>query len=254
MDHQAKLSTRALCVFIGRQQILGPIDLSLEDGRLTALIGPQSAGKTTLLRALNRLMDERSGARVTGSILLDGQSIDAIDHRTLTSRIGMIFPEPAIFPGTVLENLAYGLRLRGVRDKALWRLAAEHALREALLWNELKDQLNHPASELSAEQKQRLCVARTLTLNPEILLLDEPWSSIDVGSRSRLEELVRELRGRYTILATVSDMNLAGRISDDAAFLLGGKIIEHGPTEELFYRPKDQRTGAFITGRFEAQS
>lgn len=251
MEYTAKLAADALCVFAGRRQILGPIDLELGEGRLTALIGPQSAGKTTFLRALNRLMDERSGARVTGRALLDGRDIyGEIDRRELTARVGMVFPEPVIFPGTVLDNVAYALRIRGIKDKALWMLKAEEALQEANLWQEVKDILNRPARELSVERQQRLCFARVLTLSPEVLLLDEPFTGIDVGSRSRLEELIRSLSGRYTLLAALGDLDVAGRLADDAAFLLDGRIVEHGPAEELFTRPKDARTGDYITGRY----
>lgn len=253
MDHDEKLVTKALCVFAGRRQILGPIDLALGDGRLTALIGPQSAGKSTLLRALNRLVDERSGARVTGSVLLGGKDIYADpDRRTLTERIGMIFPEPVIFPGTVLDNVSYGLRIRGIKDRSLWHLKAEEALQEAQLWQEVKDGLHRPARDLTPDQQQRLCFARVFALNPEVLLLDEPFAGIDFGSRSRLEELIRSLHGRYTVLAALGGLDIAGRLADDAAFLLDGVVVEHGPAEELFTRPRDSRTEDYITGRYVA--
>ena len=253
MSQKVKLETEALCVFAGRKQILGPIDLSLEAGRFTSLIGPQSAGKTTLLRALNRLMDERSGARVTGKVLLDGKDIYAKPDRiSLTQRVGMVFPEPAVFSGTIWDNVSYGLRLRGVRDKGLLRLKIEEALQEAHLWQEVKDILHHPARELSADRQQRLCFARVFALSPEVLLLDEPFSGIDIGSRSRLEELLHSLRGRYTVLAALGELDTAGRLSDDAAFLLDGIVIEHGPAEEIFTRPKDSRTSDYITGRYVA--
>lgn len=251
MATTAKLATEALCVFIGRRQILGPIDLTIEEGRLTAVIGPQSAGKTTFLRALNRLVDERSGARVTGHAYLDGKDIYQDFERTaLTARVGMIFPEPVIFPGTILDNLAYSLRIRGIRDRAIWSLKAEEALRQAMLWQELKDRLHRPAKDLTADQKQRLCFARTFMLSPEVLLLDEPFDGIDTGSRSLLEELIRSLSGRYTVLAALGDLDQASRLADDAAFLLDGEVVEHGPAEELFYRPRDSRTEAYITGRY----
>lgn len=243
-----KLQAKELTVRYGRGRLIEHINVQFEEGRICALIGPASAGKTTLLRVFNRLLEERAGLKVSGIVTLDGVSIYDLDILELTRRVGMVFPEPTPFAGSIEDNIAYGLRIRGEKDKGVIRDAVEAALREVDLWN-LRNSLHMHASGLTIEQQQRLCIARTLALKPEVVLMDEPLQCIDAGARSHVEGIIEEMRGRYTVVMSSTNMELVGRISDDAAFILDGELLEFGPTEVMFTRPRHKRTINFITGR-----
>lgn len=244
--------TRNMNVYYGSVQALEDVCLSIPRHRVTALIGPSGCGKSTYLRCLNRMNDMIENVRVEGDVHLDGH--DIYDPRTdivgLRSRVGMVFQKSNPFPKSIFENVAYGPRVAGVRGRAELSEIVEHSLHRAALWEEVKDRLNDSALQLSGGQQQRLCIARALATNPAVLLMDEPASALDPASTSRIEDLVFELRDKYTIVVVTHNMQQAARISDQTAFFYEGKLIEAGSTKELFTAPKQEQTENYITGRF----
>jgi phosphate transport system ATP-binding protein len=243
-----------LSFYYGDFQGLKSLSLPVYKNRVTALIGPSGCGKSTLLRCFNRIHDLYPDNRYDGRITLHPDQIDildrAIDPMDVRMRIGMVFQKPSPFPTTVFENVAYGLRLRGVRGKAVLAEKVEYALRSAALWDEAKDRLNQDASNLSGGQQQRLCIARALATDPELLLFDEPTSALDPIATASIEELVDELKTRVSILIVTHNMQQAARCSDFTAFMYLGELVEFGPTEQIFFKPSKKQTEDYITGRF----
>ena len=234
--------------YYGPKQVLFDTNLDIAANKVTALIGPSGCGKSTLLRTLNRMHETVRHARLEGQILIDGQSIFAEDVTALRRRVGMVFQRPNPFPKSIFENVAYGLRINGVKGSI--GDAVEKSLRHAALWEEVKDQLHKSAYELSGGQQQRLCIARALAVEPEVLLLDEPCSALDPISTAKIEELLVQLKDLCTIAMVTHNMQQAARVSDFTAFLLNGQLIEFSRTPQLFTKPNDPRTEAYITGRF----
>ena len=249
-----KAEVRELSFYYGSFQGLKNLSLPIYKERVTALIGPSGCGKSTLLRCFNRIHDLYPGNRYEGSITLHPDCIDildrAIDPMDVRMRIGMVFQKPSPFPTTVFENVAYGLRLRGMRSKAALAEKVEQALRGAALWDEVKDRLTQDASNLSGGQQQRLCIARALATDPELLLFDEPTSALDPIATASIEELVDELKKRVSILIVTHNMQQAARCSDYTAFMYLGELVEYGPTEQIFLKPTKKQTEDYITGRF----
>ena len=239
-------------VFYRTNQAVRSVTLAIPAGRVTAIIGPSGCGKSTLLRAINRMNDLVPGCRAEGELLLGGQNLYSpdVDVVTLRRRVGMVFQKPNPFPKTVYENVAYGPRLHGRQTDAALTEVVERSLVNAGLWDEVKDRLGENALGLSGGQQQRLCIARALAVDPEILLMDEPTSALDPRATLRIEDLVDELRGKYTIIIVTHNMQQAARVSDFTAFMYEGKLIEFGPTQEMFTKPKEKQTEDYITGRF----
>jgi phosphate transport system ATP-binding protein len=247
-----KYEVEHLNLYYGRMQALKDVAVNIEERRITALIGPSGCGKSTFLRTLNRMNDLVEGCSITGTVLLDGKDIykGGVDTTILRKRVGMVFQKPNPFPMSVYDNVAYGPRTHGVRGKARLDDVVERSLRDASIWDELKDRLKRNALGLSGGQQQRLCIARALAVEPEVILLDEPTSALDPISTSHIEDLLVTLREKYTIIIVTHNMQQAARISDNTAFFLLGEVIEYGDTEQLFNVPKDKRTEEYITGRF----
>ncbi len=249
-----KAEVKDLNFYYGTHHALKNINLSVVDKKVTALIGPSGCGKSTYLRCFNRMHDLYPGNRYEGEIILFpdrvniiGSEVDPIEMRM---RIGMVFQKPNPFPKSIYDNVAYGLRVRGVNKKNLLDEKVEKALRSSALWEEAKDRLHQPAYNLSGGQQQRLCIARSLATDPEILLFDEPTSALDPIATARIEELIGELRGKVTMLIVTHNMQQAGRVSDFTSFLYMGEMIEYGVTKSLFTNPKQKKTEEYITGRF----
>ena len=249
---EAKMVVEALDLFYGEFHALKHIQMAIAPQRVTAMIGPSGCGKSSLLRCLNRMNDLVESARVTGRILLDGVDIiqPTLPVVTLRKRVGMVFQRPNPFPLSVFENIAFGLRVHGLASGSALDGIIERSLRAVTLWDELKDRLRSPALRLSLEQQQRLCIARLLVVQPEVLLMDEPCSALDPVATARVEELIHELKMDYTIVIVTHNMQQAARVSDYTGFLLLGDLIEFGRTEKVFTTPRDPRTEAYITGRF----
>lgn len=250
----ATLSLRAIRKVLGSNAILKGIDLEVSAGEFVVLVGPSGCGKSTLLRVLNRMNDGIEGARVTGKVLLDGADIYApsMDVVALRRRVGLVFQRPAVFPMSVFENVAYGLRAAGRKDVRMVTRAVESALRRAALWDEVKDRLDGDAGELSLGQQQRLCIARALAVEPEVLLLDEPTSALDPSATARVEDLLAELRKALSIVVVTHSMAQAARVSQVVAFIEAGALIEAGETRAMFTRPTDRRTQDFLSGRYRS--
>jgi len=249
MDY--KLQVKDLSVYYGTLQAINSISLDIEKNRVTALIGPSGCGKSTFLRSLNRMNDIIEGIKITGSILYDGLNIyNGYDEIELRKRIGMVFQKPNPFPMTVYDNIAYGPRVHGVRRRQRLDEIVERSLRAAALWEEIKDRLHKPALGISGGQQQRLCIARVLAVEPDVVLMDEPTSALDPISTARIEDLIYELKSRYTIIIVTHNMQQAGRISDSTAFFLNGVIEETGSTQQIFFNPNNPRTEAYISGKF----
>lgn len=246
-----KIQISNLDLFYGNFQALKNINLGIEKKQITAFIGPSGCGKSTLLKTLNRMNDLVEGCRITGKVTLDGEDIyKDLDVNHLRKRVGMVFQKPNPFPMSVYDNIAYGPRTHGIRSKAKLDDIVERSLKNAAIWDEVKDRLKKSALGLSGGQQQRLCIARALAVEPEVLLMDEPTSALDPISTSRIEDLAVELKKSYTIVIVTHNMQQAARISDKTAFFLLGEIIEYADTESLFSVPKDKRTEDYITGRF----
>ncbi|MBB6623031.1 phosphate ABC transporter ATP-binding protein PstB [Clostridium gasigenes] len=248
---QAKIQVRDLDLFYGDNQALKKINIDLEENKVTAFIGPSGCGKSTFLRTLNRMNDLIDGVKVTGEIIVDGEDIyKSSDVIALRTKVGMVFQKPNPFPMSIYDNIAYGPRLHGIKNKKMLDGIVERSLKDAALWDEVSDRLKKSALSLSGGQQQRLCIARTIAVSPEIILMDEPTSALDPISTKKMEELMDELKKKYTVIIVTHNMQQAGRIADKTAFFLHGEIIEYGNTEDIFYKPRDKRTEDYITGRF----
>ena len=246
-----KICVEGLHLHYGDYHALKGIDISFQSGEITALIGPSGCGKSTLLKSLNRMNDLVEGCRIQGRILLDGQDIyGGMDVNLLRKRVGMVFQKPNPFPMSVYDNIAYGPRTHGIKDRGRLDEIVEQSLRDAAIWGEVKDRLKKSALGLSGGQQQRLCIARALAVEPEVLLMDEPTSALDPISTAKIEELAVQLKERYTIGMVSHDMQQAVRVSDKTAFFLLGELVEFGGTDQLFSMPQDKRTEDYITGRF----
>lgn len=241
-----------LNLFYGEKQALHGINMEMQKKKVTAYIGPSGCGKSTLLRCINRMNDLVDSARIEGKILLDGDNIydKSINVAALRRRVGMVFQKPNPFPKSIFENVAYGLRIQGINDKRVLEETVENALRGAALWDEMKDRLNDNALGMSGGQQQRLVIARAIAIEPEVLLLDEPASALDPISTLKIEELINELKEKYTIVIVTHNMQQAARVSDYTAFMYMGELIEIGATSELFTNPSKKQTEDYITGRY----
>ena len=246
------ITVEDLCLWYGTSQALKNINIEIEQNSITALIGPSGCGKSTFLKTLNRMNDLIPGVKITGTVNYNGIDVYApsTDVCELRREVGMVFQKPNPFPMSVYDNIAYGPRTHGIRSKAKLDDIVERSLRNAAIWDELKDRLKKSALGLSGGQQQRLCIARALAVEPEVLLMDEPTSALDPISTSRIEELAMQLRGKYTIVIVTHNMQQAVRISDNTAFFLLGELVEYGGTEQMFSQPADKRTEDYITGRF----
>jgi phosphate transport system ATP-binding protein len=249
-----RADVKKLSFFYGDTQALEKVDLPIVDGKVTAIIGPSGCGKSTLLRCFNRMHDLYPGNRYEGEILLYPEKFNIVSEATepmlARLRIGMVFQKPNPFPKSIYENAAAGLLIRGIRNKSEVDERVEHAMRKAALWDEVKDRLRESAYGLSGGQQQRLCIARALAPDPELILLDEPTSALDPTATAKIEQLMDDLRGSYTIIIVTHNMQQAARISNFTAFMHLGFMVEYGITSDIFTKPKDERTHAYITGRF----
>ena len=246
-----KFVTQDVDLYYGTFQALKSVSLTVPVHQISALIGPSGCGKSTLLKSLNRMNDLVEGVKITGDILLDGEDIyGTMDVNALRRRVGMVFQKPNPFPMTVYDNVAYGPRTHGMHTRARLDELVERSLRDAAIWDEVKDRLKKSALGLSGGQQQRLCIARALAVEPEVLLMDEPTSALDPISTAKIEELTLVLKQKYTIVIVTHNMAQAVRISDRTTFFLLGEMVESGPTETLFSSPRDRRTEDYITGRF----
>lgn len=248
----AKFSIDHLNLYYGDHQALKDINLSIFDGEVTGLIGPSGCGKSTFLKTLNRMNDLVDCVRIEGKVFLEGQDIydTQIDTTHLRKRIGMVFQQPNPFPMSIFDNVAYGPRIHGLKNKALLQKRVKESLKGAALWDEVKDRLHHPALGLSGGQQQRLCIARALAVEPDVLLMDEPTSALDPIATAKIEDLILDLKKKYAIIIVTHNMQQAARISDRTAFFLMGELVEYAPTASLFKNPQDKRTHDYINGRF----
>ncbi|MGZ8137119.1 MAG: phosphate ABC transporter ATP-binding protein PstB [Methylococcaceae bacterium] len=246
------IKVQNLNLFYGEKQALHGINMEMPKKKVTAYIGPSGCGKSTLLRCINRMNDLVDSARIEGQILLDNENIydKSVNVAALRRRVGMVFQKPNPFPKSIFENVAYGLRIQGVNDKRILEETVENALRGAALWDEMKDRLNDNALGMSGGQQQRLVIARAIAIEPEVLLLDEPASALDPISTLKIEELINELKEKYTIVIVTHNMQQAARVSDYTAFMYMGELIEMGTTSELFTNPTKKQTEDYITGRY----
>ncbi len=243
-----------LDLFYGSFQALIKVNMGIEPNRITSMIGPSGCGKSTLLRCLNRMNDSIEGIKITGQINIDGQNIlrkdDTMDVDALRRKVGMVFQRPNPFPLTVFENVAFGLRIHKLAKSSELTGIVEESLKAVMLWEDLKDKLQNSALNLSLEQRQRLCVARLIAVKPDIILLDEPCSALDPIATARIEELMLELKKKYTIVIVTHNMAQAARVSDDTGFMLLGELVEFGKTSQIFTSPKEKKTEDYVTGRF----
>ena len=248
----SKIDVSNMDLYYGDFHALKNINLNIDANEVTAFIGPSGCGKSTLLKSINRMNDLVPGCRITGELLLDGENIygGKMDVNGLRKRVGMVFQKPNPFPMSIYDNIAYGPRTHGVRSKAKLDDIVEQSLRQAAIWDEVKDRLKKSALGMSGGQQQRLCIARARAVQPEVLLMDEPTSALDPISTSKIEDLAVELKKDYTIVMVTHNMQQAARISDKTAFFLLGEVVEYGETEQIFSMPKDKRTEDYITGRF----
>ncbi len=249
MDYKLKIND--LDLFYGDFQALTDVSLDILPNKATALIGPSGCGKSTFLRTLNRMNDLIDDVTITGTITYEGVDIyKEFDVIELRKKIGMVFQKPNPFPMSVFDNVAYGPKTHGIKNKAKLEEIVERSLKQAVLWEEIKDRLHKPALGISGGQQQRLCIARVLAVEPDVVLMDEPTSALDPISTSRIEDLIDELKNNYTIVIVTHNMQQAGRISDNTAFFFEGVIIENGPTEQIFFNPREKKTEDYISGRF----
>ena len=248
--HESIISVKDLNLWYGQSQALKSISMDIPEQAITALIGPSGCGKSTFLKTLNRMNDLVPGVRVTGQVHYQGQDIFAWEVSQLRKEVGMVFQKPNPFPMSIYDNIAYGPRTHGIKNRAQLDEIVEKALRSAAIWDEVKDRLKKNALGLSGGQQQRLCIARALAVEPKVLLMDEPTSALDPISTGRIEDLAMELKKDYTIIMVTHNMQQAARISDRTAFFLLGALVEYDSTEILFSKPRDKRTEDYITGRF----
>lgn len=251
MDN-SKITVESLNLHYGENHALKNVNIEIADHAITAFIGPSGCGKSTFLRCLNRMNDLVDGCRVEGKVILDGEDIydKRVDTTLLRKKVGMVFQQPNPFPMSIYDNIAYGPRLHGIKDKKELDEIVERSLQGAAIFEEVKDRLHKSALGLSGGQQQRLCIARALAVSPEVLLMDEPTSALDPISTLKIEELMETLKKKYTVVIVTHNMQQAARVSDDTAFFLVGEVVEKNATSEIFARPKDKRTEDYITGRF----
>jgi phosphate transport system ATP-binding protein len=251
VNKYSKFSVEDLDLFYGDFQALKKINMEIQEKEITALIGPSGCGKSTFLKTLNRMNDLVEGVKINGRIRLDGKDIfNEMDAISLRTRVGMVFQQPNPFPMSIYDNVAYGPRIHGITKKSRLDEIVERSLRQAAIWDEVKDKLKKSALAISGGQQQRLCIARTLAIEPEVILMDEPTSALDPISTLKIEDLASELKKDYTIVIVTHNMQQAARISDKTAFFLVGEVVEFDKTENVFNNPKDKRTEEYITGRF----
>jgi phosphate transport system ATP-binding protein len=248
----SKISVSNLNLYYGQNHALKSVNMEIPENEITAFIGPSGCGKSTFLKTLNRMNDLVEGVRIEGKVVLDGEDIysTTVDTTLLRKKVGMVFQQPNPFPMSIYDNIAYGPRIHGIKNKAKLDEIVETSLKGAAIWDEIKDRLKKSALGLSGGQQQRLCIARALAVKPEVLLMDEPTSALDPISTLKVEELMAELKKNYTVAIVTHNMQQATRISDNTAFFLVGEMVEMNKTEELFSRPMDKRTEDYITGRF----
>lgn len=250
--NNTKIIVEHLNLHFGNHHVLKDINMEIKSNAVTALIGPSGCGKSTFLKTLNRMQDLVSTVKIDGRITIDGEDIYAkdVDPILLRKKVGMVFQQPNPFPMSIYDNVAYGPRIHGTKDKKVLDEIVEKSLRDAAIWDEVKDRLKKSALGLSGGQQQRLCIARALAVEPEILLMDEPTSALDPISTTKIEDLMESLKQKYTVIIVTHNMQQAVRISDETAFFLVGEMVEFGDTETIFSMPKDKRTEAYVTGRF----
>lgn len=247
-----KILTKKLNLWFGENHVLEDIDIAILDKAITAIMGPSGCGKSTVLRCLNRMNDLIDDARIKGEVLIDGENIyaEGKDVSALRRKVGMVFQKPNPFPKSIYDNIGYGLRINGVRDKGRISEIVEKSLKDSGLWEEVKNRLHSSAMELSGGQQQRLCIARALAIEPQVIMMDEPCSALDPASTFKIEELMMELKEQYTIIIVTHNMQQAARVSDFTGFLYLGQLIEFGDTNDMFTRPKEKLTENYISGRF----
>lgn len=252
MSPEAKIEAKNLDFYYGHKKALKDISMVAPENKVTALIGPSGCGKSTFIRTLNRMNDVIPSARVEGQVIIDGVDIysQRVDVVELRRRIGMVFQKPNPFPKSIFDNIAYGLRINGIKDRKKIQVIVEKSLKEAALWDEVKDRLRDNAFSLSGGQQQRLCIARSLAVEPEVILYDEPCSAIDPIATAKIEDLIQKQREKYTVVIVTHNMQQAARVSDYTAFLMLGELIEYGETPQIFTNPKNKLTEDYITGRF----
>lgn len=252
MEKRTKITVRDLNLYYGENNALKDVNMNIRENCVTAFIGPSGCGKSTFLKTINRMNDLVDGVRITGEVKLDDEDIyaEGVDTTVLRKRIGMVFQQPNPFPMSIYDNIAYGPRVHGIKDKLKLDAIVEESLRGAAIFDEVKDRLKKSALGLSGGQQQRICIARALAVQPEVLLMDEPTSALDPISTSKIEELMEDLKKKYTVVVVTHNMQQAVRVSDDTAFFLVGEMVEFGDTKTIFSYPKDKRTEDYITGRF----
>ena len=252
MEKKIKIQVRDLNLYYGQNHALHGVNMDIKENSVTALIGPSGCGKSTFLKCINRMNDLVDNVRLEGSIEIDGENIYApsVDTTVLLKKVGMVFQQPNPFPMSIYDNIAYGPRVHGIKDKKTLDQIVEESLQGAAIFNEVKDRLKKSAMGLSGGQQQRLCIARALAVQPEVLLMDEPTSALDPISTSKIEELMEDLKKKYTVVVVTHNMQQAVRVSDDTAFFLVGDMVEFGDTKTIFSNPQDKRTEDYITGRF----
>ena len=250
-DRNVKIEVKNLDLFYGEKQALFKVDMAIKEKEVTALIGPSGCGKSTFLRTLNRMNDLIDGVGITGNIEIDGEDIyKSTDVIALRTKVGMVFQKPNLFPMSIYDNVAYGPRIHGVKSKKELDAIVEESLRAAAIWDEVKDRLKTSALGLSGGQQQRICIARTIAMKPEVILMDEPTSALDPISTLKVEELIAHMKKDFTIVIVTHNMQQAARISDKTAFFLNGEVIEFDKTSKIFSTPRDKRTEDYVTGRF----
>ena len=252
MSNKIKVKVENLNLYYGENHALKDVSMDIQENAVTAFIGPSGCGKSTFLKTLNRMNDLVDGVRIDGKVLLDGEDIyePGVDTTILRKKVGMVFQQPNPFPMSIYDNIAYGPRVHGIRDKKRLDQIVEESLRGAAIFDEVKDRLKKSATGLSGGQQQRICIARALAVQPEVLLMDEPTSALDPISTAKIEELMEDLKKKYTVIVVTHNMQQAVRVSDNTAFFLLGEVIEYNNTEKLFSIPSDKRTEDYITGRF----
>ena len=252
MSNKIKVKVENLNLYYGENHALKDVNMDIQENAVTAFIGPSGCGKSTFLKTLNRMNDLVDGVRIDGKVLLDGEDIyePGVDTTILRKKVGMVFQQPNPFPMSIYDNIAYGPRVHGIRDKKRLDQIVEESLRGAAIFDEVKDRLKKSAMGLSGGQQQRICIARALAVQPEVLLMDEPTSALDPISTAKIEELMEDLKKKYTVIVVTHNMQQATRVSDQTAFFLVGEMVEYGNTQKLFSKPFDKRTEDYITGRF----
>lgn len=252
MSNKIKVKVENLNLYYGENHALKDVNMDIQENAVTAFIGPSGCGKSTFLKTLNRMNDLVDGVRIDGKVLLDGEDIydPSVDTTILRKKVGMVFQQPNPFPMSIYDNIAYGPRVHGIRDKKRLDQIVEESLRGAAIFDEVKDRLKKSAMGLSGGQQQRICIARALAVQPEVLLMDEPTSALDPISTAKIEELMEDLKKKYTVIVVTHNMQQATRVSDQTAFLLVGEMVEFGDTKQIFSYPQDKRTEDYITGRF----